>query len=309
MISTDRGSTPGEQMALLVYRTDAEARKQNQMKPLDTLQKHVVEYLIEAWGLGTLLFCAGIYATLLFYPASPIHQLIPDPFIRRVTMGIAMGATIYSIIASPWSRRSGAHLNPAVTFTFYRLGRVKLWDALFYMLFQFLGGLLGILLAQLILKEAFTAKPVQYIVTVPGRAGVTAAFTAEFLVSTLTMFVVQSLSNHPRLSPITPKVVGLLVVCYFIFASPYSGFSMNPARTIASALPSGIWTATWLYLVAPISGMVLGVELYLRLHPRPRVRCGKLWYDHTTPCGRADRRGTTPCIFCENRSPASQLFN
>jgi len=277
------------------------------VKPLDTLQKHYIEYLIEAWGLGTILLCAGIYATVLFYPASPVHRAIANPLLLRVCMGLAMGTTIFLVVRSPWGRRSGAHFNPAVTFTFYRLGKVKPWDAIFYGLFQLFGGLVGVFLARLVLHEAFSGEPIHYIATVPGKAGVTGALIAELLVATLTMFVVQSLSNRPKLSPITPKVVGVLVVFYIILVSPYSGFSMNPARTLASAIPSGIWTAIWLYLVAPVSGMLLGAELYLRLNPHKTVRCGKLWYDHTTPCGRGDRQGTTPCIFCENGLLSSRL--
>jgi glycerol uptake facilitator-like aquaporin len=47
-------------------------------------------------------------------------------------MGIAMGVTIVGSVLSPWGKQSGAHFNPAVTFTFYRLGKVEKWDAVFY---------------------------------------------------------------------------------------------------------------------------------------------------------------------------------
>jgi hypothetical protein len=42
-----------------------------------------------------------------------------------------------------------------------------------------------------------------------------------------------------------------------------SGFGMNPARSFASALPSGVWTAFWIYLTIPFAGMLLAAELYL----------------------------------------------
>ncbi|APB32757.1 pore-forming membrane protein MIP family channel protein [Gloeomargarita lithophora Alchichica-D10] len=272
------------------------------MLPQQLLAKHWPEYLIEAWGLGILMVAAGTLATVLFSTASPVHQAIPNPFVQQVLMGLGMGLTVFFVVSSPWGRRSGAHFNPAVTLTFYQLGKVKAGDALFYSLFQVLGGLAGVLLVRVVFGQAFTAQPVQYVVTVPGKAGIPGAVLAELLVATVTMFVVQVLSNQPRLAPITPKVVALLVMGAVIWAAPYSGFSTNPARTIASALPAGVWTAVWLYLMVPTVGMVLGAQLYLVLysHRSKPVRCGKLWYDDTTPCGRSDGRGTTRCIFCED---------
>ncbi len=272
------------------------------MSPLRLLSKHWPEYLIEAWGLGVVMVAAGTLATLLFSPQSPVHQAIPDPFSQQVLMGLGMGLTVLAVVSSPWGRRSGAHFNPAVTLTFYQLGKVKAGDALFYSLFQVLGGLAGVLFVQVVFGQAFTQQPVQYVVTVPGKAGIPGAVLAELLVATLTMFVVQVLSNHARLAPITPRVVALLVMGAVIWAAPYSGFSTNPARTIASALPAGVWTAIWLYLLVPTGGMLLGAQLYLLLHTHRSqpVRCGKLWYDDTTPCGRRDGRGTTRCIFCED---------
>ena len=72
-----------------------------------------------------------------------------------------------------------------------------------------------------------------------------------------------------------------------MFEAPYSGMSINPARTVASALPSGVWTACWIYFVAPMGGMLLAVEMRRALFQGAQVACAKL--NHHT-----DRR----CIFC-----------
>ena len=85
------------------------------------------------------MLSAGVFATLLEYTASPIHQAIPDPLARRVLMGLAI-----AIIYSPWGKQSGAHINPAVTLTFFRLGKVEPPDILFYVTAQFAGGLAGV---------------------------------------------------------------------------------------------------------------------------------------------------------------------
>src|SRR6185295_4571489 len=87
------------------------------------LQLHWPEYLMEAAESGSYLFSACAAATLLWHPASPIQRLL---------MGMAMGVVIVAIVRSPWGKQSRAHFNPAITFTFYRLGKVASWDAVFY---------------------------------------------------------------------------------------------------------------------------------------------------------------------------------
>ena len=81
---------------------------------------------------------------ILEHPASPVHVLLAHPMMRRVLMGTAMGLTAIAIIYSPWGRRSGAHINPAVTLTFFRSARSHGHDAACYACAQFVGGVLGI---------------------------------------------------------------------------------------------------------------------------------------------------------------------
>ncbi|HVO92516.1 MAG TPA: aquaporin, partial [Terriglobales bacterium] len=101
------------------------------------MKSHWPEYLIEAAGLGLFMISAMTFATILEHPASPLRQAIPDALLRRLLMGLAMGSTAVGIIYSPWGKRSGAHINPATTLTFFRLGKVNNWDATFYVTFQF----------------------------------------------------------------------------------------------------------------------------------------------------------------------------
>ena len=105
----------------------------------DSLRLHWPEYLMEAGELGLYLVSACTVATVLWHPASPVQRYLPGDAVRRMLMGSAMGATIVAIVLSPWGKQSGAHFNPAVTFTFYRLGNVAFWDAVFYCAAQFLG--------------------------------------------------------------------------------------------------------------------------------------------------------------------------
>lgn len=90
---------------------------------------------------------------------------------------------ITSIINSPWGKRSEAHFNPAIALAFYRLGKIELWDAFFYIVAQFTGGLVGFLLVVAAIGPVIRDYPVHYRVTVPGSAGVGVAFLAEFAIS------------------------------------------------------------------------------------------------------------------------------
>ena len=142
----------------------------------EVLRHHWPEYLMEAAGLGLFMISAGAVTTLFEYPGSPLNHWIGSAFVRRSLIGLAMGVTAIGLIYSPWGQQSGAHLNPAVTLTFLRLGKVRSEDASFYVVAQFLGGLAGVLAVSAVLRESFRQPPVQFVKTLPGEAGPVAAF-------------------------------------------------------------------------------------------------------------------------------------
>ena len=242
------------------------------------------EYLIEAWGLGSFMVAAGIVVTLLESPEYPLQQMIPSVFIRRAIVGIAMGLTAIAIIYSPWGKRSGAHINPAVTITFFRLGKISLADAVGYIVAQFVGGWIGVLLVAILFGTAFTSPPVNYVVTVPGNGGWLLAAIAEFLLSFSLMLMVLIVSNSSKIAIFTGLFSGILVATFITFEAPLSGMSINPARTFASALPASIWTDFWLYYFVPPLAMLFAAQIYLRRFSQPKIICTKLCPNSETPC-------------------------
>jgi aquaporin Z len=206
----------------------------------DALRRHWPEYVMEGAELGLFMISACAFVVLLEYPTSPVHQIIPDPFMRRILIGMAMGLTAIGIIYSPLGQRSGAHFNPSVTLTFFRLGKVEPWDAAFYTVAQFIGGLLGVVLSTLMFGELVAHPSVQYAATVPGMSGIGVAFVAEVLISFIQMSMVLRVSNTRRLARFTGVFAGIMVATYISLEAPYSGMSMNPALTImANALRVG----------------------------------------------------------------------
>lgn len=249
---------------------------------LNALKNHWPEYLIEAWCLGTFMLSACVFSVVLFNPTSPLIGL--NAGLRTLLMGVAMGTTATAIICSPWGKRSGAHYNPVVTLTFFRLGKIAPADAAFYIMFQFIGGVLGVLLALLLLGNLLTDPSVNYAVTVPGEYGAAAAFVAEIVIAFLMMTMILWTTNSPVLSRLTPYFAGLLVAFYIAVESPVSGMSMNPARTFASASVAGHWNSIWIYFVAPSVAMLTAAEIFVKVRGLKSVRCAKLHHHNNALC-------------------------
>lgn len=241
------------------------------------LMAHWREYLMEGLELALFMVAAGFFTVLFGYRGSPAYAA--DPLAQRALVGGAMGLTAVGLIYSPLGRRSGGHFNPAVTLSFLRLGTISGWDALFYVLAQFMGGIAGVAMTAAALGPPFERFPVRYVVTVPGRAGASVAFAAELLLAFLLMGTVLGVGSRPRLARYTGAAAGTLVALFILLESPYSGMSINPARTVGSALPAGTWTGVWLYFAAPLLGMLLAAEGKIRLGA-PGVHSAKLHDDH-----------------------------
>jgi MIP family channel proteins len=250
------------------------------------IRRHWPEYLMEAAGLGIFMISAGVFTILFEYPGSPVHQALPSGFIRRCLIGLAMGLTAVGIIYSHWGKRSGAHLNPAVTLSFLWLKKIQPWDAFYYIAAQFAGGLAGVLLVKILFPQAFQVPEVAYAATVPGPGGAWLAFFAEAAISFGLMLTVLSVSSQPRFNKLTGVFAGCLVALYIAFEAPFSGMSMNPARTFASALPGGIWKDVWVYFTAPFVGMLAAVEV------------SHLWVEAHHPCPKLGHSHHHRCIFC-----------
>jgi len=253
---------------------------------MQALQRHWREYAIEAALLGLFMVSACAFGTLLEHPGSPWRQALPQAWLRRLAMGCAMGLTAIAIIYSPWGQRSGAHINPATTLVFWRLGRVRSADAVFYALAQFAGATLGVLLMSAGLGGRLADPHVRWVVTTPGTAGAGVAFATEVAMTFVLMSVVLRLLSS-RHAHWTGACVGALVAAYIAILAPLSGMSLNPARTFGSSIVAQLWDGGWIYWTAPPLGMLLAAELDTRQRHGSASGCAKLHH--------IARHG---CIFC-----------
>lgn len=239
---------------------------------------------MEVGELGFYMLVTCAVATLLQHPASPMHRLVSSNMARRALMGAAMGATMIAIILSPWGKQSGGHFNPAVTFAFYRLGKVEFWDGWFYAAAQFIGAILGVCIARYALFGALGNQAVHYAVTAPGIYGRAIAFVAELAISFVLMSAVLFVTNRANLARYTPYFVGILIALYMTFETPLSGMSTNPARSFGTAVHAEYWHAMWIYFLAPTLGMLAAADVFLQVRGGVPPYCAKLHHDNDKRC-------------------------
>jgi len=260
------------------------SRAADRFTATSALRAHWPEYLMESAELGLFMVSACFFTTLLEYPASPVRHMLPNAFLRHALSGLAMALTLLLLIHSAWGKRSGAHMNPSMTLMFLRLGKMETWDGFFYVVFQFAGGLSGVVFSSLVIGRALAHPSVNFAATQPGIWGTGAAFVAELLISFLLATTVLAASNHKNLSRFTPYFAATLVATYITFEARFSGMSMNPARTLGSAIPAHAFQALWIYFTAPPLAMLIAAEAYLRVRSARAVYCAKLNHHNAERC-------------------------
>lgn len=243
---------------------------------------------MEALGLGIFMIAASAFAILIFHPRSGLAASLGDGLWARATMGLAMAGTALALVYSPWGKQSGAHFNPALTLAFYRLGKVAPGDALAYGISHGAGAISGMGLAAWIFQPWLADPRVNFVVTQPGLWGTGAAWLAEFGMALVLMLVVLGVSNSKRHARFTGVWAASCVFVFITLESPVSGMSLNPARSLASALAARDGSALWVYFTAPPLGMLAAAEAFARL------RRGR-----PTACAKLHHQNATRCLFCE----------
>lgn len=232
------------------------------------------EYAIEAALLAGFMVSASAFTILVEHPGGWLSGVTADPLVRRFTIGCAMAITAVVLIYSPWGKRSGAHMNPAVTLAMARLQPRRGRDLAGYVAGQFVGGIAGMAAAAVLFGSSLSHASINWVVTTPGPRGPVPAFAAEWAMTVVMMSVVLWCSNHPRWAPRTGIASAALLAAFITLEAPLSGMSLNPARTLGPALFAGDFTGLWIYFIAPPAGMVLAAASYARVCPDGRCPHG-----------------------------------
>ncbi|MEU6346106.1 aquaporin [Streptomyces sp. NPDC046977] len=189
---------------------------------------------------------------------SAISEAIPGIRLKLLVVGVAAGLLVTGLILSPPGRRSGGHMNPAISLAMWRFEVFPGAAVAPYIVAQLAGSLLGVLAARGVWGSAVGAPPVAYAALQPAPGWSTAGFFLAEAASTAVIVLVVGLflTTH-RLTRFIPCLVGVLVCLCIVLLGTSTGGSLNPARQFGPALAAGQYGFLWVYLLAPMVGAVL----------------------------------------------------
>lgn len=207
-----------------------------------------------------LLFLAVTVVRWLRDPGSTLY--IADLDVALAVIGVLSGTILTGLILTPPGRRSGGHMNPAVTVALWLVDVFPGRNVPPYVLAQLAGSAAGTGLGRLAWGRAVSLPPVDYAAIRPAPTWQPASvFLAEAGCLTVLILVVGFFLAYPGYARLLPYAIGLSVGLVIALLGPRSGGSINPARQFGPAALSGQTTDLWIYLVAPVLGAVLGASV------------------------------------------------
>ena len=242
---------------------------------------HPVDWGCEFVGTAFQLF-VGFGAVAVFESTrSPLRSALPAGA-RLVIIGVCFGLLAAAVAISPVGRRSGAHLNPAVTFGFFLRGHTSLRDSLGFAGAQTAGALVAA--AGFAAAWGEWARTVHTARTQPstgmtgwGAAGIEAALTCGLLLTVFTMV------SSARTARWTPAVVTGVLAGLIWAGAPYTGASMNPSRTMGPDAVTAYFPSLWSYLIGPMTGAAAAAGIFALASSQRRTLTAKLFHDARYP--------------------------
>lgn len=222
---------------------------------------HWVEWVSELGGTFVQLFVGFGAVALLESPLAPGYQSISSAPVRLFLIGLVFGLLAAAVAVSPPGRRSGAHLNPAVTVGFWARGHTHPHDLAGYVVAQ----MLGALAAAACFHATFGpwATSVHNAMTSPqGQLPWWGAVLIELALTFGLLTVVFAMVSHHRTARLTPVAVILWLPILIWLGAPHTGASMNPARTIGPDTVSAFFPEWFVYLLGPLAGALLASLLF-----------------------------------------------
>jgi aquaporin Z len=244
---------------------------------------HWTEWSCELIGTA-LLLAGGLSAICLdFGSGSVVGRVLPDHSARLLLTGLLFSGVGALVTVSPIGRRSGAHLNPAVTVGFFCTRRVHRHDLIGYVISQCVGALIGTAVVRAAWGSTATGVGVNLGVTQPGHGiGGWGAAGVEALMTSLLVGTILLMVSSKATARWTPLAVWIVVAVLVWQGAPWTGTSLNPARSLAPALLRPDLHDLWAYLVGPLVGALTAAGVVLAV-PGVEPLTAKLFYDVRYP--------------------------
>ncbi|RWR89792.1 TIP protein [Cinnamomum micranthum f. kanehirae] len=211
------------------------------------LSEFIATLLFVFAGVGSAIAFSKLTSGAALNPAGLVAVAIAHAF--ALFVGVSMAANI-----------SGGHLNPAVTFGLAIGGHITILTGIFYWVAQ----LLGSIVACLLLKFVTNAKSIPTHGVASGMNAVEGV-VMEMVITFALVYTVYATAADPKkgsLGTIAPIAIGFIVGANILAAGPFSGGSMNPARSFGPAVVSGDFSQNWIYWVGPLVGGGLAGFIY-----------------------------------------------
>ena len=208
---------------------------------------------------GTMIFvllAAGSVVSATYLNLPPILAL---PFVAVAT-GLALGLGISATMGI-----SGGHLNPAVTIAVLAIGKIKPYDALFYIIAQLVGASIGAFLLFVFFPQALGASVYWGTPGLSSSVGVVQAIAIEAILTFMLVFMVFGTVIDERAPKIAGFGVGLVVMLDALVGGSLTGAAMNPARWFGPALVSLQFADWYVYLIGPVLGGIIAAIVYTKL--------------------------------------------
>jgi glycerol uptake facilitator-like aquaporin len=223
-----------------------------------------------------------VLTTVLLFIVASVVRWFRDPasdvYIASLRPALAVLATISAmvlagLIVSPLGRRSGGHMNPAVTVAVWLMDVFPGGSVVPYVAAQLAGSVAGVGLARLVWGSSISTKAISYAALGPklGINGSTVYLGECGCMIALTVMVGFFLA-YPTYHRWLPAAIALAVALVIFLLGPVTGGVVNPARQFGPAVLANQWTDLWIYLTAPIVGAVLGAGLHHLLYRRFKTR-------------------------------------
>jgi aquaporin Z len=204
---------------------------------------HWNRYLGELLGTLILVFVGSMSILSALSMDTAILTVVPLGF------GLGLLAAIFAV-----GYRSGGHYNPAVTLAMFLDGRTSFTDLILYWVAQILGALGASALILAVSDQAAVAA------TANSFSDSTIALVTEIALTTI--FVLVIVASTRKAPAVAGFVIPLTLVAVHLAGIPFSGASVNPARSIGPAVVGGVYDGLWVYIVGPMVGGLLAWVLW-----------------------------------------------
>ena len=183
-----------------------------------------------------------------------------------VTSGVDLVATAFAfglvIVAAAYSigNVSGCHINPAVSIALTIAGKMEIKECIRYIIAQIIGAFIGSLLLALVLG-GFSSLGANGLV---GDTTILIALVVELLLTFIFVTTVLGVTDKKENGHATGVVIGLTLALVHLFGIPFTGTSVNPARSLAPAVLQGgsSLSHVWIFIVSPLVGAILAGLFY-----------------------------------------------